>query len=295
MRENHITVCVCTFRRPGLLRRLLVALDRQVARGFTYSLVVADNDRAQSAKAEVEGFRGTVAVVYCTELEPNIAMARNQALSRADGEFAAFIDDDEVPGETWLVTMFEALKSQGGEGVLGPVRPYFDDAPPEWVTRGRFFERPSHPTGLKLSFGQCRTGNVLFAQRILKDVPVPFRPQFGSGGEDTDFFQRMTEKGYVFTWCEEAPVHELVPPARSTFSFLLKRAMLRGSNFPKHSARRGRNILKSLVAVPAYAIALPVLALLGQHLFVKYFVKLSEHGSRLLASAGWSLVKERQT
>src|SRR5262245_50961090 len=121
MRPNHITVCVCTFRRPELLHRTLVALDKQVTHGFTYSVVIADNDGAKSAQREVESFAGKVPVVYCHEPEPNIALARNCALLHADGEFAAFIDDDEVPGETWLVTMFEALKSHGSEGVLGPV------------------------------------------------------------------------------------------------------------------------------------------------------------------------------
>ena len=41
----HVTVCVCTYKRPALLARLLDALARQATRGtFTYSLVVADND-----------------------------------------------------------------------------------------------------------------------------------------------------------------------------------------------------------------------------------------------------------
>jgi hypothetical protein len=53
--------------------------------------------------------------------------------------------------------------------------------------------------------------------------------------------------------------------------------------------------VKSVIAVPCYALALPVLALAGQHVFLKYLIKLLDHGSRLLAFLGFSLVTQRQT
>jgi hypothetical protein len=56
-----------------------------------------------------------------------------------------------------------------------------------------------------------------------------------------------------------------------------------------------RNAVKSVVAVPCYALALPVFALLGQHLFVTYLIKLLDHGSRLFAFFGVPLVTRRQT
>jgi hypothetical protein len=110
-----------------------------------------------------------------------------------------------------------------------------------------------------------------------------------------DFFRRMMEKGCSFVWCNEAVVREFVPASRCNRSYLLKRALLRGSNFHKHPTHRIRNIAKSAVAVPCYALMLPVLALFGQHVFVKYLIKLLDHGSRLLAFLGLSLVTERHT
>ena len=45
----HISVCVCSYRRPRLLRRLLLKLNNQATDGlFTYSIVVADNDGERS-------------------------------------------------------------------------------------------------------------------------------------------------------------------------------------------------------------------------------------------------------
>ena len=105
----------------------------------------------------------------------------------------------------------------------------------------------------------------------------------------------MTEKGCTFVWCDEAVVHEVVPAQRCTRSYLLMRALLRGSNFPKHPSDRVKNIVKSLLAVPGYALILPVLPLFGQHLFVKYLIKLLDHASRLFAFLGLNLVTQRHT
>jgi hypothetical protein len=56
-----------------------------------------------------------------------------------------------------------------------------------------------------------------------------------------------------------------------------------------------KNVVKSLIAVPAYIIALPFLALLGVHVFIKYLIKLCDHFARLLGFVGVELVGQRPT
>src|SRR5262245_23641049 len=123
---SHISVCICTYKRLALLRRTLDALREQDTEGlFTYSIVVADNDRLESARQMVTSFAGStsLAVTYCVEPEQNIALVRNQALALASGEFVALIDDDEFPNRDWLLQAFKACNQPGVDGVLGPVRP----------------------------------------------------------------------------------------------------------------------------------------------------------------------------
>ena len=49
--SDHISVCVCTFRRNDMLRRLLYTLSTQETQGlFDYSIVVIDNDARGPAK-----------------------------------------------------------------------------------------------------------------------------------------------------------------------------------------------------------------------------------------------------
>ncbi len=294
----HISVCICTFKRPALLTSLLRALTAQQTAGlFTYGVVISDNDAMQSAKPTVESVRSEAGldITYCAEPRQNIALARNRALENARGEFIAFIDDDEVPEADWLLRLFETRVKYQVDGVLGPVKPRFESEPPAWVTKGKFFDRPTYPTGRKIQWPEARSGNVLFSRSILDGVETPFNPEFATAGEDVDFFRRMSEKGYRFVWCNEAVAHELLPASRCTRRYLLRRAALRGSNFHKHPSHRVRNAVKSVIAVPAYIVALPVLAILGHHFFLTYLIKLLDHASRLLAYVGLSLVTERET
>lgn len=295
---DHVSVCICTFKRPQLLRRLLDLLDDQQTDGlFTYSVIVADNDSARSAQRLVESFTSgsRVPVKYCFESQQNIALTRNKALQSAEGNFIAFIDDDEYPAKDWLLNLFKTCAAYGVDGVLGPVKPSFEHKAPKWATEGRFFERPTFDTGYRVNWDQARTGNVLFRRKILTADEVPFQPEFDTAGEDVDFFRRMMERGCVFIWCNEAIVHEVVPVSRCTRSYLLKRALLRGSNFSKHPTHRIRNGAKSLIAVPCYTLSLPFLLFFGQHVFLRYLIKLLDHVSRLLAFVGLRLVTQRQT
>jgi glycosyltransferase involved in cell wall biosynthesis len=259
-------------------------------------VVVADNDPEQSARSVVAAFSSasSLQVTYCFESQQNIALARNKALQHAHGDFIAFIDDDEYPKNDWLSNLFRTCVAYGADGVLGPVKPYFECDPPEWVKKGRFFDRPTFGTGYQVNWDQARTGNVLFKRSILNALDTPFRSEFDTAGEDVDFFRRLMEKGFAFVWCNEAIAFEIVPRSRCTRSYLLKRALLRGSNFHKHPTQRLQNAAKSLVALPCYLVALPVLALFGQHLVLTYLIKVLDHGSRLLAFLGWSSVTQRQ-
>ena len=294
---SHITVCICTFKRPVLLKGLLQKLvDLRTEGFFTYSVVVADNDAECSAKDVVAEFSGSAPfpVTYCVEPQQNIALVRNWALQYATGDWIAFIDDDEFPSRDWLYNLLQTQAQYQADGVLGPVKPLFQTEPPRWVMRGRFFERPTYETGRQLSSGETRTGNVLLRRSMVSDGDIPFNPEFGTGGEDVDFFGRMMKKRYRFVWCNEAPVFEDVPQSRCSRSYLLKRALLRGSNRSKISTGRVKSAVKSLIAVPCYTLALPVLALLGQHVLIKYLIKLGDHTGRIWGFLGIPLVTRRE-
>jgi succinoglycan biosynthesis protein ExoM len=289
---KSISVCVCTYRRPELLRRLLFELGKQETAGqFSYSIVVADNDRRRSARNIVAQFTrsASVATTYCVEVEQNVALARNKAVEHARGDYIAFIDDDEFPPADWLMRMLGACEQFEVAGVLGPVRPFFAERPPAWLIKSGLCERPEHPTGRLLNWRETRTGNVLFRRDILDGRETPFRREFANGGEDQDFFRRMMQGGHRFVWCNEAVVYEVVPPGRWRRRYFLKRALRRGQN--ERLFLSTRSIAKSLLAVPVYIALLPVMAVLGQAALMDCSVRLLDHVGKLLGAVGIGVVR----
>jgi glycosyltransferase involved in cell wall biosynthesis len=289
----HITVCICTYRRRELLKRLLEALNRQETSGlFTFSAVVVDNDALQSAETVVGQCASRLAfpVQYVVEPRQNISLARNKAVATSQGDYLALIDDDEFPSETWLITLFTDCNRWGSDGVLGPVKPHFDEPPPDWVIRGSFYDRQDLAAGKILQWYDCRTGNALLRSHVFAGDQQPFRPEL-RGGEDRDFFRRKIEQGYQFMWCSNATVRELVPPVRWQRRFMLRRALLRGAVTVVH--RPGPiEILKSMIAVPIYTAALPITLLIGHHRFMEVLIRLFDHLGKLLALVGLNPVKE---
>jgi glycosyltransferase involved in cell wall biosynthesis len=296
MKEAHITVCICTYKRPKLLARLLKKLGRLETGGlFVYDVVVVDNDQDHSARLIVEDAQAGLnfKISYHCEHEQNIALARNKAVQNAKGEFIAFLDDDEFPVQDWLLHLYRSIHDYQAVGVLGPVKPHFEEQPPEWVIRGKLCERDSFSTGTLLTNSRyTRTGNVLLSKALFKEENDFFNPDFGrTGGEDVDFFKRMIEKGAKFVWNDEAIAYESVPLERTERKYFLTRAFLRGAINSKHPSIS--SVLKSIVASISYTIALPFLFFMGHNLFMKYLIKDCDHIGKLLGIFGIKIVKER--
>src|SRR5690348_16916466 len=231
MMKDHITVCICTYKRPQMLSGLLKTLERLETEGrFTYSVLVIDNDPNMSARPVADEFRriSAVPIDYHMETSKGIPVARNRAVTEAKGTFIAFVDDDEFTTPDWLVRLYTTARDLGVAGVLGPVRPHFPVAPPDWIVKAGIFNRPSFKTGTKLDWPDTRTGNVLLNREIFSDPRNLFNPKIGHG-EDKDFFRRMIGQGYSFVWCEEAAVYETEPAERLKRAYFLKRALIRGS------------------------------------------------------------------
>jgi succinoglycan biosynthesis protein ExoM len=291
---KHITVCVCTYRRPEMLKSLLEDLRGQETENlFTYSILIVDNDRRESAKTVASEFAaaGDIRLDYYVQPQQNISLARNMAIEHAPGDYVVFIDDDESPIRRWLLTLFQTCEEHKVDGVLGPVHPRYEVPPPQWVIEGKFYDRRTYPTGLVIDWRKGRTGNTFLKRDIFAGMPMPFRPEFRTG-EDQDFFRRAISKGHVFIWCNEAVAYETVPATRWDRNFLLKRALLRGYTSLAHPTSKAREILTSLVAVPAYLIALPFALILGQGKFMSILVRLFDHLGRLLGFMGINPIKE---
>lgn len=71
---------------------------------------------------------------------------------------------------------------------------------------------------------EAGTGNCVLRRATTLDGPAPFDPAFGRiGGEDTDFLQRLGQRGAVTVFSAEAWMVEFVPADRNTPEYLTRR------------------------------------------------------------------------
>jgi len=219
-----IDICICTFRRPFLAETLrsIAALDRGT---HEVRVIIADNDETPSAKALVDELAAElqIPVHYVHAPAANICIARNACLDAADADFVAFVDDDEVVTPGWLLALYDKAQATGAAAVLGPVRAIYRDDAPGWMRNGDF-----HSTLPVFVDGAIRTGytcNVLirWTERFRG---LRFNLALGkTGGEDTDFFYRLTGRGGTIDYAPEAVVEEPVPAERATMAWLVQRRL----------------------------------------------------------------------
>lgn len=233
-----ISICICTFKRPDMLRALLNKIfsqDFEKPSKFL-QIVVTDNDPDHSARDILLSFPDTkyITLVSLHIKAPNISAARNTCIHAADGELIALIDDDEIPVNDWLTRLLGTMTNTGAGVVFGPVIPRYSLKTPDWILHGQYFERKRYKTGEHVPIEETRTGNVLIKKTCLKGIDGPFDLNFGrTGGEDTLFFKQLKKNGIQFSWCDEAIVEESVPLERATAKWLLQRSYRIGQTWAR--------------------------------------------------------------
>jgi succinoglycan biosynthesis protein ExoM len=232
-----VSVCIATYRRSDRLRAVLADLARQARPPD--QVVVVDNDSAGSARPLIEQLRAAGLpwpITYDIQPERNIAATRNLTVQLADGDWLAFIDDDERAPESWLAQMLETATTHGADGILGPVEPQLPPDAPAWIQRGRFYDFPHLRSGEQVPLNRMRFGNVLLHGDALRAEPGPFDVSYGlSTGEDGDLLVRLAHKGHRILWCDEAIVWEPIEARRLSLRWLLMRALSGGQEFARQT------------------------------------------------------------
>ncbi|HOT68575.1 MAG TPA: glycosyltransferase [Candidatus Saccharicenans sp.] len=297
MTKSHISVCICTYKRSHFLSPLIKSVDSQATEDlFTFDIIVVDNDWQRTAQKIVSLCKREckTKITYAVEERQNISLARNKAIQYAKGDLIAFIDDDEIPDKFWLVTLYKAMGKYKADAVMGPVLPIYQVKPPEWVIKGKFFQRPTYKTGFINDWTKGRTGNLLIKKSLFDYTGINFDPRFGKGGEDQDLARRMMRSGFKFVWCNEAIAHEIIPPARWRLKNMIRKAFTRGKMSAQYPGSRFIMASKSIIAASVYALSLPFLLILDYALFIEYLVKISDHSGRIIAIILKSRIQENE-
>lgn len=225
------SICVCTYRRPAGLHRLLESFTRLIDPP-AFEVVVIDNDPDHGARAIAESFGDRLTVRYFTDPARCLATIRNRSIREARGTFLAFVDDDEEVVDTWLATHHRVLTQTGAVAASGPLRYMFDERTPPGIRECRLFKRPHIGEGHDLPWFWATTGNAYVRRDALPDPDKPFREHYGStGGEDVDCFKKMADAGGRLVMSgPNASIIEHRPYDRARYAWVVRRALRNGGN-----------------------------------------------------------------
>lgn len=256
----QIDVLVCTYKRNKLLIEALDGIERAAIKVGRVRIIVVDNEGQRGAEGPVREWaeRANVEVLYLSQPRQNISLTRNMALDHATAPWIAFLDDDETPDPDWLANLVAAAERYEADVVFGPVISVFDGEAPKWAKEGKVFQRRRYASGSEMPVRAACTGNLMMrGSRFARDQ-FRFDPELGlSGGEDSEFFGRLSRAGYRLVWTDDAPVYEGVPKTRTTISWIVKRAFRVGS-VDAYNKRRFRRYGEAVVAAVKAGVFLVV-------------------------------------
>jgi glycosyltransferase involved in cell wall biosynthesis len=225
--RDSVLVCIPTFQRPKMLRRLLNALAA-LNTDADVRVLVADNDAENHAGYDLchamTDYRWPLSAVIAPER--GIAQVRNilieQAL-RTDVHFIAMIDDDEWPQSDWIAQFLKCAHETDADVLQGSILFGGMDG-----IEGHGDIR--HATGPVAMLQGA--GNLLIRRAVLEDMSAPwFDPAFAlSGGEDREFFVRLQRAAKRFAWSDEARAHGDIPATKDNLGWLLRRAYSVGNS-----------------------------------------------------------------
>lgn len=241
-----------------LLRYLIPAIEQY---GHRCEVIVANNSGV-FARDHVESIvneSGLRAVCPCTVIdspENNISTGRNILLKHTREEHLVFVDDDEYPTSLWLLALVEAMQKYNCKLIAGPILPVFPPAVLEWVESVDLHNTQGLTSGDRIDY--AASGNFIINRKGLENVS--FCESFGkSGGEDTQFFLQLKDKGYQMYWCAEAIVYEDIPPSKATPEYMIHRFMTQGRSYRIIMEQRGE--IRSMLLFRLHAAVLAFTAI----------------------------------
>lgn len=105
---NTLSVVICTYNRATYLERCLTYLSYQS--NLNFEVVVVNGPSTDGTDQVLEKFQSRIKVVH--NPQRNLSMSRNLGFEHASGQLVAFIDDDALPFDDWVQTLFDEFNAR---------------------------------------------------------------------------------------------------------------------------------------------------------------------------------------
>jgi len=214
-----ITVVIATRNRPTSLARCLDAL--LTGDVLPTEVIVVDQSDDDETQAVVEQHIGSgQRIVYLHQQRRGLSASRNAGIAKGSCPLVAITDDDCVPDPGWIASIERAFSlSCAPDAVTGRVLPLGPDVPGLYAVSSRRNVVRAEFSG-KIEPWLVGTGGNFAVTRQWLDRIGPYDEHLGvgspgGGGEDMDFFYRLTRAGGRILYEPESIIyHERQSKAR---------------------------------------------------------------------------------
>ena len=268
-RPLSVTVAALTRRRPRMLSSLIDSFAAlRIPEGCTVRFLIVENDTDPLSREAVER-RAPLpggGLDYVLEPEPGIPFGRNRAAKEAIAaghDLLAFVDDDEVVADDWLVNLIAGYRQSGAVLLGAPLGIHPPQDGLSWIQtkmhdciRRRYAKKAARAARRADLSGTpgvtIVTNNWLAETGLFTDHGIWFDEAMRyTGGTDAKLSAQVKDAGLPTAWVADAYVHEIVPPERLSFGYQFARGRDQSNtNFRRKIAANPAARWTVLVTVP---------------------------------------------
>ena len=222
---RDIAVVVPTCNRAPQLALVIDRLLEQQCSGFDWEVVIVDNNSTDHTREVVEAatchdLSGRLRYVF--EPRQGVSYARNTGVELTTAPIIVFLDDDGIPGRTWLQQFKDAFDSHPeADCIGGRVKPTWAAPPPDWFTNHEHagpLALQDRPRAAYVNASQASacllTANLGFRRSVF-DLIGGFSPHYFRG-QDRELEMRMWRAGLQGLYLPSMEVTVDVPRERLT-------------------------------------------------------------------------------
>jgi glycosyltransferase involved in cell wall biosynthesis len=185
--KNKISIIIPTYNRKKLLQRALASIIQQNYKNI--EILVIDDASTQDIKTVVQSFKDDRIIYLKNEQNKGSNFSRNLGLRTANGDYIAFLDDDDYySNESKFKKQLELFSHNNKLVFVGCG--YFDKS----MDRKRIPKiRGNISENLLLSFSDIETSTVLIKNEVIKKVG--FLDERLPSEQNHDYFYRISKYG----------------------------------------------------------------------------------------------------
>lgn len=234
--QKIISIAVCTYNREKHIINALESLKNQSLNLNLYEIIIVDNNSTDNTPELVTNFINAnpdINLRYFKEDQQGLSFARNRAITESISNIIAFIDDDAIVPENYLMNIKEFSDThQNIDAFGGKVIPIYENG-----SEPKFMSRPIWGLVTKIDYGDkirefpknkypvgC---NMIIKREVLLNIGL-FDTNLGRIGriglasEEKDLFERIKKNGGKIYYSPNIIVYHNIDNYRLEFDYIKK-------------------------------------------------------------------------